>query len=788
MPQDLFSHLSTRAASRLGVALLCAAACGPARIQPRAALGPPPGGASRKVGSGYVLTRPPPGFVLPGNARGEPVEPKVTADFAQVPTSNDWWSSLIWQHDPNNPYSAPLYAHPLTLQAEARGLAIGYPTHPQIGSREYMYLHASDFVVGLEGLASPDARVASYSDWVVTAAWTGAGGELRASFGHGFPFVYLTRRGSARAWLSPPRIEGSHDQPRFELWHDGDEWVGFDAGGHHYAVYGPRGAGWLREGSALVSDLAGKDFFSVAVLPDTQPATVELFRTHAYAFVTDTHVAWKYDQSSATLRSTFTATTELKQSGHGNVNVPLLALYRHQWRNTRAELTEKSYVSPRGAMKLLAASSFVTELRFSGILPILPNVARDNADDLEFYVKESDWQVELFPPGIDEARQRDAYWDGKSAQKLANVAQIADQIGYGSARDHLLRALENELEDWFDGRAPRGFYYDERWRTLLGFPENFNSSRELNDHHFHYGYLVYAAAIVARYDPTWAQRFGDCVRLLIRDVADWDRSDRAFPFLRYMDPYAGHSWANGPALFREGNNQEASSEDVNFSSAVILWGALSGDDTVRDLGIFLYSQQLEAIDDYWWDRERRVFPAGFGHGVVGTVWGAGARYDTFWDPNPIFVQGINLLPVGLYMGRYPESMRSNYAEIVGQNRGDVLTWRDVHWMALALAEPQRALALFRANPYYAPEFGNSRAMTYHWISNLAELGQLDTQVVADTPTYAVFQRPGRRTHVAFNASNRPQTVRFSDGATLRVGPRQLASATSIPSSATDEGR
>ena len=75
---------------------------------------------------------------------------------------------------------------------------------------------------------------------------------------------------------------------------------------------------------------------------------------------------------------------------------------------------------------------------------------------------------------------------------------------------------------------------------------------ELNDHHFHYGYFIRAAAEIARHDPAWASdaHWGGMVSLLVRDIASPDRDDPMFPFLRNFDPYAGHSWASGHAKFR----------------------------------------------------------------------------------------------------------------------------------------------------------------------------------------------------------------------------------------------
>jgi len=757
------------------LALSPAFACGPslpdARMPPSVPLG-----QVTKVGPGYYQLRKPKDVVAPGNSKKQRVTPKVTTDFTGVPTSNDWWSSLIWQFDTNgkNPHSDPLYAHPLSLKATPGGLGLGYTTEPQVDQRDYMYWYEQELLVGLEGVTFPDAKVAGYSDWAVTAAFQTPTEELRATIGHGLPFAYFRRVKGASA----ASILAREERGKLEVFHAGDEWLGIRVAGHHYAVFGPSGSTWKRQGPGFVSDLAGKSFFSVAVLPDAEAATLELFKRHAYAFVTDTRVSWKYDDASATAEATFEVATELMEEGKDRVNEPLQALYRHQWKNTQARLTRKSYVSPRGEMKLLEGSRFTTKLRFNGVLPMLPNVAANDIGDLEFYIKQVYWQAELFPPGLGEDPRRDPYWIGKSMLKVAQVMEMADQVQYVSARDHLLLALKNELEDWFDGQAPSHFFYDPTWRTLIGVPTNFGSSDQMNDHHFHYGYYVFAAALVARHDPAWAKKWAPFVDLLIKDPANWERSDKRFPFLRNMDVYAGHSWANGPALFQEGNNQESSSEDTNFSAAAILWGNATGNREIRDLGIFLYTQQVQAIEQYWFDIDDAVYPKGFDHTTVAMVWGAGGRYDTWWDNNPVYVHGINLLPAtaaALYLGRNPEYVKKNYGEVVKRNRGEPLTWRDALWMFLALAEPTRARKLFEEDPHFTPEFGNSAAMTYHFITNLEALGQLDTGVTADTPTYAVFKRGTKRAHVAYNASGAPLTVNFSDGTTLQVPPRSLTS-------------
>jgi endoglucanase Acf2 len=661
-----------------------------------------------------------------------------------------------------------MYPHPLAVKAEATGLGVGYPSEPVITPRAYRFPYAADLHLSTTGLRAPDARVRSWSDWAVTAAWSDGAHELAATFGHGLPFVYLrTGRGDARVELAGEA----------QTWSEHGEVVGITVRGHDYGLFAPSGAAWKREGSALVSDLAGKGFYSVAVLPDRAPETLALFRRHAYAFVEDTRATWRYDVKAARVTTRFEAHTKLVEAGPDRVDEPLLALYPHQWKATRAPLSKASYVSPRGAMRLLAAGAFDVERPFHGLLPVLPAAAtEDQRGRIEGWLHDEAGAGDLFPAGLDGVK--DTYWAGKSLGRVATLAWIAHGLGDGDTTSRLVGALERELDDWFDGQPPQRFVYDATWKTLVGFPAGYQSSTELNDHHFHYGYFVWAAATVAALDPARRvpETWGPFVRMLIHDVANTDEGDARFPRLRYFDPYAGHSWASGPAMFDDGNNEESSSEDVNFAAAVLLWGLVTGDDGARDLGAWMVETLSSAVDQYWLDVDHDVFPRGYAHPVAGIVWGDGAVYDTWWDRNPVYVHGINVLPVtgaSLHLGRHPDAIRANMQHLLAQNRGPVHQWRDVLWMYDALADAPGAAALADDDHYFDPEFGSSWAATFSWIDGLRAVGAVDPDVTADATSYAVFRGPAGRTHAAYNPGPKPLHVTFSDGATLDVAPGSM---------------
>ncbi|WP_309053010.1 glycosyl hydrolase [Streptomyces sp.] len=738
------------------VAALAALGLGPAATPAAAATVP--------VGAGSHSDTRPPGTSGPTTNTGTPVTPKVTAaaQGRPVPT-NDWWSSLAFQRYGDNPYSTPMYGHPLTYQATAAGLDIGYPTSPAVvgEGRQYEYAHKRDLTIGLTGLNAPDTKVDGWSDWTVTPYWSDGARTLRTTIGHGMPFVY------ARGTGGDARVTTATAPAVFA---DQGNVLGITVAGHHYALFAPTGADWNIAGSTLTAGLAGKDYFSVAVLPS--PEALATFRTYAYSFVTGSTVNWSTSQG--TVRATYTLSTEAKE---GTERGTLQALYRHQWLHTTDALTPYTYVSPRGTMKVRAAASFTTAQKAAPVLPALPRAAGTDAARLRGHLGEVVNSADPFSGAAD------TYWTGKALGKLAQLVPIADQIGEGAVRDRLLGLIKGRLQEWFTAGGASEFSYDRVWKTLTGYPASYGSDTELNDHHFHYGYYVYAAAIVAQYDPGWAadSAWGGMVKTLVRDTANPSRTDAAYPFLRGFDVYAGHSWASGHQGFAAGNNQESSSESTNLSAALVLWGSATGDTGLRDLGTYLLTTEGEAIAQYWFDADQQVFPASFGHDTAGMVWGSGAAYATWWTANPEEIHGINVLPVtggSLHLGGHKEAVRRNLAEMERENGGPAVEWRDLLWEFRSFADPAAAKAQWDAgNASYTPEAGESRAHTYHWITTLDTLGAPDPAVTADLPTAAVFTKGTTRTYAAHNHGSTTRTVTFSDGRSLSVPARSTATAT-----------
>lgn len=718
-----------------------------------------------KVGKGSYGTTIPSGAVGPRTASGAIAVPKVSATFQKPVQTNDFWSSLIFPYF-GDPHSNNLFAHPLNFKAKNNGLMIGHTTTPVFAAADYLYPFSQQLTVGVAGLNATKTETDDYGDWTVTALWNDGQRSMKATFGHGLPFAFFTISGgnaSITSSMAPT------------IWHNQNGIVGMTVDGRHYGIFGPDSSAWTGT-TTLVSSLNGKNYFSIALLPDNTTGTLEIFRKHAYAFVTGSEVAWTYNEASAKLTTTFSYTTELKESNNGNLNQTLTALYRHQWINTSAPLTSFTYPSVAGTMKVFDGNQFATELIFEGVLPALPDQGDYNPAELLAMVNAI--APETLP---DSGNLSGTYWNGKMIARFAHLVNIADQIGAVATRDYFLTEIKKRLEDWFTAGGKQQYIYHSTWKTLTGYPSEFGADNQINDHNFHAGYAIMGAAIVAQYDSAWAseENWGGMVDLLIRDGNNYDRNDIRFPFLRSFDPYAGHSWEAGHGDFGDGNNEESSSESMNFATAVTLWGAATGRKEIRDLGIYLYTSERSAIEQYWFDIDNVVFPASYPRTALGMVWGAKGVHSTWFGANPDYIHGINMLPFNggsLYLGRHPDYVTLNYNEMTAELNGKAPTWKDITWQYLSLSDPAAALSLYLSDPSYLPEDGETKAHTYHWICNLKKMGQIDISVTADIPTYSVLKNAdGKKTYIAYNPKSDSSTVNFSDGFSMSIPARKMKS-------------
>lgn len=721
------------------------------------------------VGSGGYTTEFP-GVDQAGRNTFPSGSPNVTGNAASKPIpTNDWWSAKL-----KNNHVSNLFNYPYTLKTVNQGLVVTYIPWGVIDD----YLPVT---VGVDGLNAVKSNISDFSDWTVTMDWDDATHHFQVTSGIGMPFLYFTKNPDdvALVKITSGTVTISNEMLVITNAHNNAD----------FAVYAPSGSTWTQNGQNYTSSLNGENYWSMAFIPLTVPnvtAVANEYKKYAYVFPVNTETSWSFEQSTSVIRTDFLVETEVKEGTFTNI---LQGLLPHQWANLAIDSPypdEYSYETIRGEMKTLDGNSFSVENTFHGILPTLPY--------LGFYSEGYSPTIQNEKIALIEndglASWTDSYNEGQSMNRLIQTARIADLIGNTEARDKIHATVKERLEDWLlaeEGEVAFLFYYNDTWTSLIGYPAGHGQDENLNDHHFHWGYFIHAAAFVEQFEPGWADDWGEMVNYLVRDAACSTRNDDMFPFLRNFSPYAGHCWANGFATFPQGNDQESTSESMQFNSSLIHWGTLTGNDEIRDLGIYLYTTEQTAIEEYWFDMYDRNFVPTQQYRLVSRVWGNSYDNGTFWTNDIAASYGIELYPIhggSLYLGHNLDYVQTLWDEImentgISTNEPNDNLWHDVMWEYLSFIDPATAIEMYDSYPDRSLKYGISDAQTYHWLHSMNVLGNVDTSITADFPVAAAFNHDGEIIYTAHNYLNSPLSVTFSDGYILNVPAGKMATSKDI---------
>jgi hypothetical protein len=221
----------------------------------------------------------------------------------------------------------------------------------------------------------------------------------------------------------------------------------------------------------------------------------------------------------------------------------------------------------------------------------------------------------------------DSYICGGFLFRFARMALIADELGEPELRKEALTFAKYLIQPWFntqDGKARQDgidpnalefdyFLYDTTNRgtvTNRGLKnvgeDYFNAS--YIDHMFHYGYYIYAAAVIARYDQAWLATNSEKVNTLVRDIANASLQDKSYPVMRMYDWYLMRNAADsGPDA--NGPNTESSSEAINADYAITLWGVVTKSPALQAVGAIMTAGEIRSAQAWYQITESNsVFP------------------------------------------------------------------------------------------------------------------------------------------------------------------------------------
>ncbi|KAJ0389901.1 hypothetical protein ATCC90586_011409 [Pythium insidiosum] len=162
----------------------------------------------------------------------------------------------------------------------------------------------------------------------------------------------------------------------------------------------------------------------------------------------------------------------------------------------------------------------------------------------------------------------DSYDFGKKIGREARLLLTAARFEQQDLVTRVLDKMKRELTPWLTGANDNALVYDRTFggvvttKGLANKDADFGNGR-YNDHHFHYGYFVYALAAVRRFDPAFIDAHATAIAMLIGDIGTPLDRDTAFfsnlpaldyfPTARHKDWFVGHSYASGLFPMEVGN-------------------------------------------------------------------------------------------------------------------------------------------------------------------------------------------------------------------------------------------
>lgn len=586
--------------------------------------------------------------------RSVPHPASKLADPAQPFPTNSWLSSLA-SSQPN----AAAYLYPWTYQPTKTGATVSYPdvaTNGQTITAE----HTPDITLDF---GADDYQVASYDDLSAEISYRQGGDTIASSrLIQGSPYIFITLKPHHSLTLHGGQFSNAPDglvikvgDKRYGVWHDG-----------HISAKQTNGSATLS-----ANDQTGQ------LTLITLPASLN----QQTAFQSASH---RVAATKVTYSTSGDHTTTHYQLTTADHQPTLFGLLPYQSAHANESASIGTIDTLPGTQTIYKGNSFSYTL--GGTVPDSTLVA-SKLDEAKRQQITTQLQKDINGTKF---VATDSYGAGKELYRAANLLELAHELHRDDLAKQIQTKLKDQLSTWLDPsgtRTDKYFYYDPNVHGIVGVQPSFGSE-QFNDHQFHYGYFIYAASVLARYDSGFKNQAAPMVTALIRDVDSPDAT-QDFPKLRTYDSYVGHDWADGYGATPDGNNQESSSEAVDSAYAMYEWGKVTSNQKLKDFAQWLYQNQAAtALGDWTNINKNGSSFAGYQPSIVSQVWQGKLVYETFFSPQPSAKLGIQLIPMSpaqLYLADDTSRIKTNLAQVHDQS---ALT--DYLLMYQALAEPDQA--------------------------------------------------------------------------------------------------
>ena len=660
--------------------------------------------------------------------------------------SNDWWTYALV-----NPWTGKLWAYPALVWADNTGISIAKPSYWEPTGCEMKW--NDPLTISLTALyptrpfAPQAALISHWSDYMIAFVLQDDNAQVRVTLMQGSPIV----------WVELTNTE--------------------------YQIANP-------DPSALtVFQHTNEHTTTLAVAVLTDGMTAEDLQPYAFRIPRHTQISYDYLPTQSLLRTQFhidyqdIVPTSAKGVWQG--------FLPHHYYETQTDIafTSATYATPRGTMRMAQGNDFTIDYPVHGMLPFFP-VPYDSLSGYDPNLMRS-LCAEYAVAGSFGA---DTYWGGKGLTQMAHYMTTAYQMGDTATFELAKSRLRATLIDWYTYTVGEDQYYFaryDRWGALVGFDPSYDSDT-FNDHHFHYGYFVYASALLCMLDDDFRQQYGPMARLVALDYANPYKSEPLtsnlspfasyFPSFRTFNPYLGHSFAGGMGNEGNGNGQESSSESMQGWGGVWMLGAALGDDTLMEAGIYGYTVEARGTAEYWFDRARRnIDYTKYQHPYCCNLTMQGVGWWTWFSGDPVWMHSIQWLPISPILQNYLTEDRAfarwdytqmyatkevgNY-EVPTGGLGDESGLGNVCLSYLALFDPDSAAHVWTRMRQMGKALAknpDTGGITYLLAHSLRAYGHQDHSIQADYPLAAAYtdSLTGKTTYAVYNATNEELTVTFS---------------------------
>jgi len=595
-----------------------------------------------------------------------------------VPPTNRWFSGIAFPAAPQ-----PVYPLPLSFLPSGQGFTFGLPTVKTTANTVFgSYNPALALSFG-----SDSYYISRYDAVSVTLTYTKAGKAVATvTVAEGSPFVSVVLL-SDDPLILPAGFARQADNT-----------YAATAGGTVYGMY-------------TTAEIAGNTLrnapgTSLVFYPVAQGSSVQAMAAYAKRPLTDVSVAYGATAAQSTTTLSY----------HTKTHASTLYAALPEQNITGARKLPGTYATIYGTLSLYVGN----DIQFG--VPI--SAASDTlaVDRLSAAQKQTLVDQLRGDTATTNLTKTDSYYGGKELYRAANLYQLALQLGQKDLAATLKAQLVTDLDQWLDPhgsrkRDNRYFYYDTTVKGLVAVTPSYGSEA-FNDHHFHYGYFLYAAAVVAQHDTGFASRNRAMLNLIASDIGAPSAS-AYFPKQRVFDPYFGHSWASGNGDFADGNNQESSSEAINAWNGLALWAQASGQTKLQRSASWMLSRETAAAAAEWTDiaTSKPPFTAGYAHSMVSMNWGGKRDYATFFSAANNAIVGIQLIPLNpsmVALGAQKDRIRQIIAAAIPGGDFNV-QFGDYLLMYQSLLDKQTALRAATGLDVQYIDDADSRAYMLAWI-------------------------------------------------------------------------